>query len=323
MIKILKSNKFITLLLFIICIFFIIKPDICSKSCLNGVSVWGLKVFPMLFPFFIITRLILNLNNLKPSFMDKFFNKAYNAPNGSFFIFILSVLCGYPMGAKLISTMHDNHKINSNQAKKMLSFCSISGPMFMIGTVGVAVFNNYVSGVIILITNIIASLLNGLIHRGKEEENTQNIVYESKNNSNLLSECVYDSLISILMVGSYIILSFIIIDVLKELDLFYIISNTISNLFNCQTFTPVFESIFSGILEITKGIIDLNACNVNITIKTIISSSLIGFGGFSIILQSIGFLKNTNIKLKTILFQKFTQSLLCLFISIPFSVIFL
>lgn len=321
MIKSLKSNKLISLLLVIICIFFIIKPNVCSSSCLNAISVWSLKVLPMLFPFFVLTRLLISLADFKPGFMDKFFNKVYNAPNGSFFVFLLSALAGYPMGAKLISTMYENGKISNKQAEKMLSFCSVSGPMFMIGTVGVAIFNSYKVGLIILISNILACLINGLIYRGKQEKPCINSpIYNHKSN-NVLADAVYDSLISILMVGAYIVLSFIFIDVLKELNVLSFICNICSSIFRCDK--SVVEGILISVVEITRGNIEINRASISLKMKTILASGVIGFGGISVFMQSLGFLKNLNIKPVKILVQKITQCLLCLVVTIFISIIFL
>ena len=137
------------------------NPSFYAKSCLNALSVWTYKIVPLMFPFFILTRLFVNISQPKTHFVDKFFQKAYNTSNGSFQTFFLSTLSGYPMGAKLIATMHEEKQISSAEAKKMLSFCSVSGPMFMLGTVGIAMLNNFKAGIIILISNIIASLING------------------------------------------------------------------------------------------------------------------------------------------------------------------
>jgi len=322
MIKILKSNKLITIFLLIICIFFIIKPSVCSSSCLNAISVWGLKVLPMLFPFFILTRLIVSLTDFKPNFMDKFFHKIYHAPSGSFLIFFLSVLAGYPMGAKLVSSMYKNGKITSNQAKKMLSFCSVSGPMFIMGTVGISIFNNYMVGIIALISNVLACLFNGLVYRGKLDKNEQNTeIYFPKNNTATLSDIVYDSLVSILMVGAYIVLSFIFIDVSVELGFISTFSNIIHSIFKLNK--PIVEAFLIGIVEITRGAISINSTCVSLCVKTVLASSIIAFGGISVFMQSLSFLKDLKIKPKFILLQKFTQSLFCLVISIILSIIFL
>lgn len=321
MIKTLKSNKILISILFIVCLIIIFNPSVYAESCLNAVSVWAFKVFPLLFPFFILTRLILSLSSIKPSFMDKFFSKAYHVPAGSFFVFFLSILCGYPMGAKLISGLFENKQISQTDAKKMLSFCSVSGPMFMIGTVGVAIFSSYTAGLIIFTSNLIACLINGLIYRAQASESKPQ--YLPKQNENILADSVYDSLISILMVGAYIILSFIIIDLLKETNILHVISKSICGVFYIRPHQNIVESVLCGAVEITRGIIDLSITNIPLKLKAILSSGLIGFGGFSVMLQSISFLSKSKINLRYMALQKITQSAISLLISIPLCLLFL
>ncbi len=291
----------------------IINPAIYAKSCLNAISVWGMKVLPLMFPFFVLTRLISTLHTPKDNFMDKFFNKFYNSPCGSFATFFLSSLCGYPMGAKLISQKVENNQITSSQAKGMLAFCSVSGPMFIIGTVGVSMFYSFKAGVIILISNIIASLINGLFYKDKTLNNNKQIFINVKTQT--LSDCVYDSLVSILMIGAYIVLSFILIDMLDNLKIISTLSKAICCVFNANQYHNVVSSSIKGFLEITRGAYDLSLCVASLKIKTIIASGLIGFGGISILLQSLNFLKNINISVKTILKQKTTQGILCVLIT--------
>ncbi len=323
MIRKFKSNKFISLLLIIMCVNIMFNPSIYAKSCLNAISVWAFKILPLMFPFFIFTRLIVNLSSTKENFMDKFFKKAYHTPSGSFSTFFLSTLSGYPMGAKLICTKFENNQITKEDAKKMLSFCSVSGPMFMLGTVGIAILNSFKAGAIILISNIIASLLNGLIYRGKTTPTTPHFKYNSQNSANILSDSVYDSLISILMIGGYIVLSFIIIDLLNNLHITHFLSNVICCVFNIQNHHDVVASIINGSIEITRGILDLSSTKLSLSAKTIISSSLIGFGGLSVMLQNVNFLNKLNIPIKTIVKQKTTQFIFCLIVTIALCVIFL
>lgn len=322
MIKIFKSNKLISLLLIIMCIIIILNPSSYVQSSLNGISVWATKILPLMFPFFVLTRLINNLNPPKKNFMDKVFNKLYNTPNGAFSTFVLSTLSGYPMGAKLINNMYSNQQLSTNEAQKMMSFCSVSGPIFMIGTVGVAMLNSFSSGVIILISNILASLINGLIYRGKPEKISSPIILKPKQQASI-SDCVYDSLVSILMVGSFIVLSFILIDMLKNLKIISGITKTICCVLNLNKQQNVVESVIAGLLEITRGIYDLSLSPIPLKLQTIIVSSLIGFGGFSIMLQSFSFIENIKMSFKKLLIQKTTQCLLSLIVSIPLSILFL
>lgn len=305
------------------CIIIMINPTIYANACLNAISVWAINVLPLLFPFFIFTRLIVNLNSPKANCMDKFFNKVYHTPIGSFSTFFLSILSGYPMGAKLICTMHENNQATRKEAEKMLSFCSVSGPMFMLGTVGLMMLKSYKAGLIILISNIIASLLNGLIYRGEKEKIQNKVSYIPQKKGNVLADSVYNSLISILMVGAYIVLSFLIIEIFKNLKLFDFLTNSICCVFNLKHHHNLVQSVLVGIIEITCGILNLSTINVSLTLKTILASGLIGFGGISVLLQNLNFLTKLNISPKKILLQKFTQCLLCFLSTTLISLLFL
>ena len=321
MIKSLKSNKFIIIFLFAVCFIFILNPSTYANSCLNALSVWAFKVLPMLFPFFVFTRLIVSLVDTNTNPLDKFFSNVYNTPKGSFLIFFLSILSGYPMGAKLISTLVLDNKINNDDAKKLFSICSVSGPMFIIGTVGIGIFNNYKVGVIILICNIIACLINGFLF--SRDKTITHAVYSCKTKTTSLSDCVYDSLISILIVGAYIVLSFLFVDLIKNLTLLQNFISTICSVFPIERLDNIVNAIISCIFEITRGAIDISASSLSLQAKTIITSSSIAFGGVSILLQSMSFLKCSNIDTKTFLKMKISQALICLLVSVPIVLIFL
>ncbi len=314
MIKKLKSNKLIVVLLLIVCAIFLFSPKTYANSCLNAISVWAFNVLPTLLPFFILTRLIVNLSSPKPNKMDKFFKKIYHTSNSST-IYFLSIISGYPMGAKLICNLFEMKRITKNEAKRMLSFCSVSGPMFIIGTVGISFLCSFKAGVIVLISNILASLVNGLIYRGKAEKELDFSCSAEPTNANLLYDCVYDSLISVLMVGGFIVMSFLFIDILENLKITTFFANLISMKTNLNA--DVIRSIFKGGIEITRGVLDLGKTTISLRAKTIIASGLVGFGGVSVLMQSQSFLSRLKLSAKTMLLQKFSQAILCVAFAIP------
>lgn len=317
MIKTLKSNKFIVLSLFIACILFILNPSRYANCCLNGLSIWSTKVFPTLFPFFILSRLIIKLSNYSSNPLDKLFNKIYNTPNGSLSIFTLSSLSGYPMGAKMIGTIFEDHSISKTDAKKLLALCNLSGPMFMIGTVGIACLGSYSAGIIICVSNILASLINGLIYKGGKT--ISNIRIQNKQDSNILTDTIHDSLQSILMVGGFIIFSFLLIEVLKSTNILTMLSNAICSVFNCGQYKDIVESILCGLIEITTGCINTGSINISLRVKTIITSSIIAFGGLSILFQSKTFIDKIGIPTRYILLQKTTQTIITFLVSLLLS----
>ena len=315
MTRIFKSNKFVLSLIIILCVFLIFNPKVCSNSCLNAISVWTFNIFPVMFPFFVLTRIIVELSDFKANRLDKFFCKLYNAPSGSLNIFLLSALSGYPMGAKLICAQHEQGKLNNNDAKKLMSFCSVSGPMFMVGTVGFAILKSFKAGIIILIANFIAALINGLIFRGKTNTITPSTPIKRKK-ENILTDAVYDSIISILMVGGFIVLSFVVLDSLQNMHVLSVFSNTISSITHNKLSVDIVNGFISGFIEMTRGIINISITSVSIKIKTIIASTMVGFGGICVMLQSLSFLKKLNMKFSQMFIQKLCQGLIACLISI-------
>lgn len=314
-----KKTALIFLLL-AICVIFITNPKIYSACCLDAISVWAFKVLPALFPFFIITKIIVELLTPKQTKLDKLFNKLYHTPATCSSVYFLSVLSGYPMGAKLICNMCERGVYTKEDAKRMLSFCSVSGPMFMVGSVGVAIFNNYTVGLIILIANVVASLINGLIYRGKKQQLNECGDKEKLMSSSVLADSINEALSSILMVGAYMVLAFLSIKILNNLKIIPFLSTGIANILHIKD-AGVIQAFIDGLFEITHGAISMNACACSLQLKAILTAGLIGFGGVSIFLQSMYFVKKLKIKPQFIALQKFTQGLIAILVAIPLSLI--
>ena len=302
------------------------------KSTLNGLHIWLVNVVPALFPFFILTKIIICLNQSPIRILDKFTDKFFNIKAG--LIYALSILSGYPVGAKMISSYYELGKIDKSTASNMMSFCSTSGPMFIVGSVGIGIFKSAKIGYILLISHIIGSFINGLIFTRfpakKSRSNSltpQVLMITNKNTKNdvkisntSLNDIMYDSIISILMVGGYIVFACVIIFILN-ITIFPAISMFLAKILHINA--SAISSVLSGILEITNGILSLSLCPISLKIKVIISSGLIAFSGICIMLQSVGFLDKIGIKKGLIVRQKLTQALVTTIITTIIVFIFL
>lgn len=300
-----KSKFIICICLLSICLF-IISPSQCMKSTLNGLNIWLINVVPALFPFFILTKIIISLNQSSIPPLDKFTRKFFHTEAG--LVYALSILSGYPVGAKMISSYYSSNKIDKQTATNMLSFCSTSGPMFIIGSVGIGIFHSAKVGYILLISHIIGSFLNGIIFTKKHAKLSNNSNNTPPNITPVsLNDIMYDSIVSILMVGGYIVFASVVISMLHSTILPYIclgISKIIS-------ISPALISAFlCGILEMTNGILALSLTSVSLKIKVVLSSFLIAFSGVCIIFQSMGFLNKMEIKKSIVIKQKLMQGLL-------------
>ncbi|MBR1988507.1 MAG: hypothetical protein IKA36_05675 [Clostridia bacterium] len=168
-------------------------------------------------------------------------------------------------------------------------------------------FKSMKFGLIVLFSNIIASLLNGILYCKNSDKS--NIEFKRDKNNNILSKAVYDSMINVLMVGAYICLSFLVIEMMENLNILSFISHTINMVSFNLIPQDIVKPVIVGIIEITRGSLELSTLGLSNKISAMLVSGIIGFGGLSVFMQSINFFDHLQIKKSRIFKQKLTQGI--------------
>ena len=284
----------------------VISPSLYISQTLNGISAWAFNVLPSVLPFIFFVKILTSLGSL-----DKFsrvFEKPckflFKTSSSSALVFLTSIISGYPVGAKMTAELYENGKISKSDAFKMCSFCSTSGPMFIIGAVGSIMLKNHILGIIIFICHILGALLNGLLYRNMKAKDDNYLISEKNEEKNKIdiSSVVLDSAISMIIVGTII-------------AIFFVVITSLSPIFNL--FPPQIASVFEGMVEITKGCIDI--ANVYKGVWAIVPVTfVISFGGLSTILQSVSMLSRLKMPVKLFILQKITHALLSTIIALLF-----
>ena len=306
-----KSKTIFSAFLIVLILLVVAYPNLCINSIYSGLSVWAKTVLPSLLPFMFFTKLLTNLNviNALTSKFYKFGSKLFNAPKISSYIFFMSVISGYPVGAKLISEYHKMGFISTKQANKLCSFCSTSGPLFIVGSVGVGMLLSAKIGYILLFSHIFSSILNGILFRNMFVDKTE-VSFDltsKKETQNLLGESMKDSVLSVLVVGGYIAVAFLIVDLFVSLNLFYPLSWLLEKMGVSGEIGTIFSS---GFLEVSKGCLMISKTSLSNITKATFASFFIGFGGVSVFLQASTFLTEAKANLKFYFFQKITHGVL-------------
>ena len=161
---ILKKN-----LISIVFVLFVVLLVIFSNSTFSatktGLALWANNVVPSLFPFLVAVELLNHTNVVYylSIILDKYMRPLFNLPGISAFPFIMGFLSGYPVGAKIVSDLYNNRACTKEEAERMLAFTNNSGPLFIIGTVGISFYANSTIGIILLVTHILASITVGIL----------------------------------------------------------------------------------------------------------------------------------------------------------------
>lgn len=323
-----KKNIFaILFLLFAICLLVFSNHNL--PAIKNGLSLWATSVVPSLFPFFIATELLLH-TSLVPylgRLLNKFMRPLFHVSGSGAFCFLMGLISGYPVGAKIASQFRKQNICSKIECERLLSFTNNSGPLFIVGTVGISMFGNTSIGILLLLTHVLASLVVGFIFRfwKRKEEIRDNSAlylksYSSNNNeqvsiSNLggmLAESITSSTNTILMIGGFIILFSSIISILKTSGIFHLLSmflNPILSFFHVDTSFSV--PILTGILEITNGIKQIAGISIKaISVNIILTAFLLGFGGISVFLQVFSITSKTDLSIKPYLYGKLLHGIL-------------
>ena len=297
---------FIVVVLFAI----VLNPQKYISTANYAIEVWAKVLLPSLLPFFIFTKLLTSFGYVESASkcFKKVTYKLYKCPPISCYVFLMSVLSGYPVGSKIVGDLYQNGQISKTQAKKIITFTSNSGPMFILGSVGIGMLASKTCGYIMYFSHILGAIFNGLLYRNLSEKDDKNTNYlNAKNNSNsVLSQSIMDAISSIMLIGGTIVVAFIVIEILNTFDLFFPIVWCFKKIGISEQISNTFVS---GFFEITKGCLMSSSLNNSTYAKTIITCGIISFGGISTTLQAMAFLKDIS-SYKFFVLQKITHMIL-------------
>ena len=105
-------------------------PKAVFKGASEGLLLWYQIIFPTLFPFLVITNLLLATGGLR--IISRVFGRlsrfVFRVSSGGTFAVISGFLCGYPMGAKITADLLKDGRITPQEGKYLLSFCNNNKP---------------------------------------------------------------------------------------------------------------------------------------------------------------------------------------------------
>lgn len=201
--------------------------------------------------------------------------KLLKLPKVSSSAILLSLIGGYPVGAKCVAQSYKNNLLTKSQAKKLSLITVCSGTGFTLNFVGVSLYNNKEIGVILLVSQLLAYIITAtLICIFVKSDDL------SENNSNRqlkqtdFTTAVFDGCVATLNMCAMVIVFCALICVCEK-----IFHNT-----------PLVKDILTLTLEVTT------ACSKLYTKYPLyIISFAMGFSGFCIHFQIFSILKDIGI----------------------------
>lgn len=276
------KQKVLPAVILLLLIFLLRFPEEAVSAAQKGLQLWLNTLIPTLLPFIILTGILIHTNGI-----EKIFSPLSGiwkillglSPNGAY-AFLLGMLCGYPMGAKITSDLYKYKKICKTEAEYLLTFCNNPSPAFVIAYLTGNCLKNTVSVAQIFTVLMTSNFLCMLFFRFIIYKNqTREVLHSSpvkKETSifNSLGEMIDVSIMNgfetITRMGGYILM-------------FSILSAWVGHYW---IFGAELKHLFLGTLEITTGLSALADSSIPFQIRLIMSISLTAFGGLCILGQT-------------------------------------
>ena len=327
-----------------------------SKSNLtaakNGLTLWATCVVPSLFPFFVITNLLSHTKvvSFTGKLLDKFMRPLFNVPGIGGFVFVMGLISGYPVGAKVVSDFRQEGLVTKDEGERMLAFTNNSGPLFIISSVGISLFGDTTTGLLLLCTHVLACITVGIIlgkfSKKSDEEFRAKIIFSQRNSTHfienslhnkttnrnnsvsnfsasksqnvtfknlgeVLGSSINNSISTILMIGGFVVIFSVIISILNQTHALDFLSKFFNPILAFLGFDLNFaKPLLSGILELTNGVNLISGVHIKaISQNVILCAFLLGFGGFSVLLQVFSIVARTDLSMKKYFIGKFMQGI--------------
>ena len=285
-IKNLKNSLPLIIMIFIL-IGIISNISVASLGAHKGILYCVNTLIPSLFIFMIFTSFIVNSGAtqnlskiLNPVTKFLFYLPGCTAP-----IIILSLIGGYPVGARGAKSLYESKEINTEQLNRLMTFSVNAGPAFIIEIVGNILLKNYKLGCLIFIVQVVLSLSIGIISGILARQKNLNFYFNENvgknkkpNISDSLIKSCSDTSKSIIVMSALIVVFYTLIEILKSSLL---TKDILNHFFTSNDSINNFRTIFISILEMTSG------CNEVIykSAPTGIIFFAVGFGGICAHLQ--------------------------------------
>lgn len=281
----------------------IISPVECIAAARSAVMMCADTVIPSLFPFFVCSKLFVSLGaaGVLTKYLSKIMRPVFGVPGCGALAMVIGVISGYPLGASCAAELYRGGYCGKTEAERMLTFCSNSGPLFIIGIVGVGIFKNQNIGIVIYISHILSAMLTGMIFKRYGTNMPQNgcaqlppsFDNEVKNTAAAVGTAVADSVESILKVCGFVVIFAVLASALPHTAL---------------------SPFVYAVLEITGGGKAL-VTETNIHLIIPILSAFIAFSGLSVLLQTASLILPCGLSVKPYILGKLVQSVLSFFVT--------
>lgn len=140
-------------------------PQASAQGAKKGLGYCLEILIPSLFPFMVLSVFFVKTG--LAAILGKLTGPAcrilFALPGSAAAAILMSMIGGYPVGARAAAALVEQGEITQEQAERMLCFCINAGPAFLVSVVGTALLGSPKSGILLLCAQLLGSVCLGVL----------------------------------------------------------------------------------------------------------------------------------------------------------------
>ena len=287
--------------LFLVIIFFK-NASAASLWVSQGLRVCALGLIPSLFPFMVLSSLLLSLGTgrLIPKAVRRTFKAVFGVGSEGTSAIILGWACGFPVGAKCACELASSGRIDDSEYKKIVMISSTPSPAFLIGAVGRGMLGSVSVGASLYVLSLVSSIAVGIFlgrafksHSNDDPRSQRRTVPKL---SDALTRAVSQSALGMLNICAFVIFFCAFLGVLEGI---------LRPLGISDTATSVIFTVF----ELTTGLARITSQASPLTLP--LCAFAVGWSGLSVHLQTLSVCASHPIGVRSLLVTHAVRALFC------------
>ena len=289
-------------------------PQSALEAARNGLELCGNVIVPSLFPFFVLSSLVVDLGlaGYLGRLLEKLMRPLFRVNGACASALALGFIGGYPVGARTAISLYQNGMCSRTEAQRLLAFCNNSGPAFILGVVGAGVFASSRVGVLLCLAHALASVCVGVLFRfypgdGKGRRGGGAPAaprFQARRFTAVFTGAVKNSFLSTLNICAFVIFFTVVLQMLVTTGVLPGMARLLGLLLSPLGLTEEWaRRLLTGLVEISSGVWTL-AGEGTFRGRLTMAAFLLGWAGLSVHCQVLSFLGDSGLSARTYLAGK-------------------
>ncbi len=301
-------------------------PAASLSASLRGIAIWWDVLFPALFPFFVLSELMLGFGivHFFGMLLDPLMRPIFRLPGIGGFVVTMGLASGYPVGSRLTAQLRERGQINRAEGERMIAFTTTSDPIFLIGAVSVGFFHDVTLAPVLAAAHYGGALIIGLLARyhDRDAPPTPSMtghagggslraavfamhaarIADGRSLGTLLQDAVRSALRLMIVVGGLVVFFSVVMELFSQTGLLEVLSGLLHALLAAIGLPMQLSSAFvNGLFEVTLGAKAASESGAPLIHRTAAAALILSWAGLSVQAQIASLISHTDLRFKPFL----------------------